>query len=129
MNRDPSPANDDAFFRAPEPKTLPKKFGRKRLALVALGLLLLAILGNFLRQPVADYIEFQMLPRATKDALQEIPPDGYCRCRVGIEINSGKAVIEIPSLQRSDLAILSSDNENIERTIKDAFCYGIFEEE
>jgi hypothetical protein len=75
VNRDPTPANDDAFFDPPEPKTPPKKWGGKKLGFISLGLLILVILGNFARQPVANLIEYLMLPAETKETIRsgEIP--------------------------------------------------------
>jgi hypothetical protein len=96
VNRDPTPANEDAFFSAPEPKTPPMKWGGKKLGLVALGLLVLTVLGNFARQPIANLFEQVMLPADTKSMMRtgEIPGvtlptltlQGYGICGLGLEL-------------------------------------------
>ena len=75
MNREPSPTNDDAFFASPETKVARKKWSGRKLGVIALGVLVLAILGNFARQPVAGLIEYLMLPADTKETIRsgEIP--------------------------------------------------------
>jgi hypothetical protein len=72
------------------------KWGGKKLGLVALGLLVLTVLGNFARQPIANLFEQVMLPADTKSMMRtgEIPGvtlptltlQGYGICGLGLEL-------------------------------------------